>query len=118
MFAKFEREILREPVRAGLADARRNGQRLGPICKRRAISALLMPARCSFRTLSAWSPAVSGRRTLRTDKIEPSGAVTFAAQHAQIGAPRTHGRPILVRHDSGDLVQVREVVSCPRRQQL
>ena len=44
-----------------------------------------------------------------------SGAVTFAVQHAQVGAPRTHGRPILVRHDSGDLVQVREVVSCPCR---
>lgn len=28
-----------------------------------------------------------------------SGAVTFAVQHAQIGAPRTHGRPILVRHE-------------------
>jgi hypothetical protein len=47
-----------------------------------------------------------------------SGAVPFAVQHAKIGAPRTHGRPILVRHDSGDLVQMREVVSCPRRQQL
>jgi hypothetical protein len=44
-----------------------------------------------------------------------SGAVTFAVQHAQVGAPRAHGRPILVRHDSGDLVQVREVVSCPCR---
>ena len=29
MFAEFEREILRERVRASLADARRNGQRLG-----------------------------------------------------------------------------------------
>jgi putative DNA-invertase from lambdoid prophage Rac len=29
VFAEFEREILRERVRAGLADARRNGQRLG-----------------------------------------------------------------------------------------
>ena len=47
-----------------------------------------------------------------------SGAVTFAVQHAQVGAPRTHGRPILVRHDSGDLVKVREVVSCPCREQL
>ena len=44
-----------------------------------------------------------------------SGAVTFAVQHAQVGAPRTHGRPILVRHDSGDLVQVRQVVNCPCR---
>ena len=29
MFAEFQREILRERVRAGLADAKRNGQRLG-----------------------------------------------------------------------------------------
>ena len=29
IFAEFEREILWERVRAGLADARRNGQRLG-----------------------------------------------------------------------------------------
>ena len=29
VFAEFEREILRERVRAGLADARRNGRRLG-----------------------------------------------------------------------------------------
>src|SRR6202789_1476178 len=29
VFAEFEREILRERIRAGLADARRNGQRLG-----------------------------------------------------------------------------------------
>ena len=29
VFAEFEREILRERVRAGLADAQRNGQRLG-----------------------------------------------------------------------------------------
>jgi len=29
VFAEFEREILRERVRAGLADARRNGTRLG-----------------------------------------------------------------------------------------
>jgi putative DNA-invertase from lambdoid prophage Rac len=29
VFAEFEREILRERVRAGLAEARRNGQRLG-----------------------------------------------------------------------------------------
>ena len=29
MFAEFEREILRERVRAGLAHARQNGQRLG-----------------------------------------------------------------------------------------
>ncbi len=31
VFAEFEREILRERVRAGLDQARRNGQRLGPI---------------------------------------------------------------------------------------
>jgi DNA invertase Pin-like site-specific DNA recombinase len=30
VFAEFEREILRERVRAGLAHARQNGQRLGP----------------------------------------------------------------------------------------
>jgi len=47
-----------------------------------------------------------------------SGAVTFAVQHAQVDAPRTHGRPMLVRHDSGDVVQVSEVVSCPCREQL
>src|SRR6266487_3853559 len=29
VFAEFEREILRERVRAGLADAKRNGKRLG-----------------------------------------------------------------------------------------
>jgi putative DNA-invertase from lambdoid prophage Rac len=29
VFAEFEREILRERVRAGLAHARQNGQRLG-----------------------------------------------------------------------------------------
>jgi DNA invertase Pin-like site-specific DNA recombinase len=29
VFAEFEREILRERVRAGLAHARRNGKRLG-----------------------------------------------------------------------------------------
>ena len=29
MFAEFEREILRERVRAGLAHARQNGKRLG-----------------------------------------------------------------------------------------
>jgi len=29
VFAEFEREILQERVRAGLAQARRNGQRLG-----------------------------------------------------------------------------------------
>jgi DNA invertase Pin-like site-specific DNA recombinase len=29
VFAEFEREILRERVRAGLAQARQNGQRLG-----------------------------------------------------------------------------------------
>jgi putative DNA-invertase from lambdoid prophage Rac len=29
VFAEFEREILRERVRAGLAPARQNGQRLG-----------------------------------------------------------------------------------------
>ncbi len=29
VFAEFEREILRERVRAGLEQARRNGQRLG-----------------------------------------------------------------------------------------
>ena len=49
------------------------------------------------------------------DGSRHSGAVTFAVQHAQVGAPRTYGRPILVRHDSGDLVQVREVVNCPCR---
>src|SRR5476649_2312035 len=35
-----------------------------PICKRRAISALLTPARYSFRALSAWSPAVMGRTSV------------------------------------------------------
>jgi DNA invertase Pin-like site-specific DNA recombinase len=30
VFAEFEREILRERVRAGLALARQNGKRLGP----------------------------------------------------------------------------------------
>jgi DNA-binding CsgD family transcriptional regulator len=32
-----------------------------PICNRRAISALLTPARCSFNTWLAWSAAVCGR---------------------------------------------------------
>ena len=44
---------------AGGARIRRTDVR--PICRRRAISALLMPARCSFRTWLAWSPAVTGR---------------------------------------------------------
>src|SRR5450759_2790553 len=35
-----------------------------PICNLRAISALLMSARCSARTSSAWSPAVMGRPSL------------------------------------------------------
>ena len=38
MFAEFEREILRERVRAGLAQARQNGKRLGrpPTAARKA----------------------------------------------------------------------------------
>ena len=32
-----------------------------PICRRRAISDLLMPARCSFRISAAWTAAVAGR---------------------------------------------------------
>ncbi len=46
-------------LETGQARIRRTEVR--PICKRRAISALLTPARCSFRALSAWSPAVTGR---------------------------------------------------------
>ena len=34
IFAEFEREILRERTRAGLAHARQNGQRLGLACHR------------------------------------------------------------------------------------
>ena len=34
MFAEFEREILRERVRAGLAHARQNGKRSGPAANR------------------------------------------------------------------------------------
>jgi uncharacterized oxidoreductase len=48
----------------------------------------------------------------------PSGAVAGAPQHAEVGAPWTDSRPVLVRHDPRDLVQMREVVSRPRRQQL
>src|SRR6266542_1118406 len=39
VFAEFEREILRERIRAGLANARRNGKKLGPTHHRR-------PPRC------------------------------------------------------------------------
>jgi putative DNA-invertase from lambdoid prophage Rac len=42
VFAEFERDILREWVRAGLAEARRNGQRLGRPTPRRA-----RPPRCA-----------------------------------------------------------------------
>lgn len=42
-----------------IARMRRTGVR--PTFNRRAISDLLLPARCSFRIAGAWSPAVIGR---------------------------------------------------------
>ena len=71
--------------------------------------------RALFAVQSAAHLKLLQRRLGHFQYAGPLGAVTFAVQHAQIGAPRTHGRPILVGHNSGDLVQVREVVSCPRR---
>jgi len=66
----------------------------------------------------AGGPLIAGRVSIIFDGLAHSGAMTFAVQHTQICAPRTHGRPIPVGHDSGHLVQVREVVSCPCRHQL
>lgn len=58
VFAAFEREILGERVRAGLAHARQNGKRLG-----RPLTAVSMPARSvnfiAPESASLKSPAVS-----------------------------------------------------------
>src|ERR1039457_1743771 len=55
----IQRSSLRHDYILLIARMRRTEVR--PIPNRRAISALLMPARCSFRTCSAWNPAVMGR---------------------------------------------------------
>lgn len=47
-----------------IGQARMRRTEVRPISKRRAISALLTPARYSFRALSAWSPAVRGRPSI------------------------------------------------------
>ena len=47
-----------------------------------------------------------------------SGAVTRALEHAEVSTPRADALAILVRHHAGDLVQVREIVNGPGRQQL
>jgi hypothetical protein len=43
-----------------IGQARIRRTEVRPICKRRAISALLTPARYSFRALSAWEPGGYG----------------------------------------------------------
>src|SRR5882724_5329801 len=47
-----------------IGQARIRRTEVRPVCKRRAISALLTPARYSFRALAAWNPAVTGRPNL------------------------------------------------------
>jgi DNA invertase Pin-like site-specific DNA recombinase len=51
VFAEFEREILRERVRAGLAHARQNGQTLGPRRTRR--ENCIVPASARPKSLAA-----------------------------------------------------------------
>ena len=41
-----------------------------------------------------------------------------ALEHPEVFAPRPHGVPVLVSHDSRDLVQVSQIVSHPRREEL
>lgn len=46
------------------------------------------------------------------------GAVAGAMQHAKVSAPGAYSFAILMRHGARDLVQVRQVVSGPGREQL
>jgi DNA invertase Pin-like site-specific DNA recombinase len=69
VFAEFEREILRERVRAGLAHARQNGQRLG-------------------------RPATAARHTGEVRKLYRTG-VSKAGIARRLGIGRTSVRRIL-----------------------
>jgi len=44
--------------------------------------------------------------------------MTLAMENAKVLTPRSNRLPVLVRHDSGHLMHVRQIVHCPRRQQL
>ena len=55
VFAEFEREILRERVRAGLAHARQKGQKTGPPHHR------WNPCRPSAETASRWHQQIRNR---------------------------------------------------------
>ena len=46
------------------------------------------------------------------------GAVTVALQHAEVDAPGAYGVAVLVGHDTGYLVQMREVVGGPGGEEL
>src|SRR6516162_973457 len=45
-----------------------------------------------------------------------NNAVASAMHHAKVCAPRTHGLPVLMRHNPRHLVQMSQVVCCPGRQ--
>ena len=47
-----------------------------------------------------------------------SGTVAVTMQHAEIGDPRTGGIAVLAGHDPGELVQVGEIMDCPRGEEL
>ena len=66
------------------------------------------------RRRSGRLPCVGGSTTALLSQLNLRGsAVAGALQHPKIGAPRTHGVPILVGHNPRDLVQMRQVVNGP-----
>src|SRR5437667_6597682 len=106
VYVRGGRPILREfsvRLREGLGRqdffARMRRTEVRPIVNRRAISELLMPARCSFRTWSAWSPAVPvGPVSSRSVEHEPSQpAPVLSGSRARTRQTRPTIRPLLDR---------------------
>jgi DNA invertase Pin-like site-specific DNA recombinase len=90
VFAEFERDILRERVRAGLAHARLNGKRLG-----RPMTAGLRPTQCGSCTVRASpnprSPAVCRSAVPQSAGFWPDlfpGEIGSLERYA--GFPKTH----------------------------
>ncbi|MGD0181822.1 MAG: beta-galactosidase [Terriglobales bacterium] len=69
-----------------------------PICRRRAISALLTPARWSFRTWLAWTPAVMGRPSrLPLCRACAKPARTRSRRMSRSNSANTANRPAIAR---------------------
>jgi hypothetical protein len=51
-------------------------------------------------------------------KGSSGGAVAGALQDAEVGAPWTYGFAVLVGHDPGDLMQMRQIVGGPGGEEL